>query len=293
MNYMNTSDQNLDYYVKIFDSPRSRVLPEALSAEVVDLANIHRTLFAIYKKRNLITLWNKLKTVRSSRVWIEYSGNPFANIIICVILYMNRNSITLDCHNSAIENTAGKHLRHIISLNYVKMVRFVLDVNVVVHNSAIEKQFKGARVFYTPFPKLPEVMVREHKNDVIFLCSLNDDEPMSLILRLCNALSKIGYKVRITGNPRKAPSIEFNNYMFDTYLSYEDYLSELYNSNLSISLTERSETLLFAPREAVVLGVKCLVNQSPINADFYQNKVFYTSLNYEDILLVITKLLKN
>ena len=110
MNYMNTSDQNLDYYVKIFDSPRSRVLPEALSAEVVDLANINRTLFEIYKKRNLITLWNKLMTVRSSSVWIEYSGNPFANVIMCLILYINRNSITLDCHNSAIENTSGKLL---------------------------------------------------------------------------------------------------------------------------------------------------------------------------------------
>ena len=161
-----------------------------------------------------------------------------------------------------------------------------------MHNNAIKEKIIGSIVFYTPFPKLPKVDERTEKNDILFLCSLNADEPMMMILHLCKELTKLGYKARITGDPKKKTSNQLAEFMFDSYLPYEDYLFELYNTRLTVSLTERIDTLLFAPREAVVLGVRCLVNGSSINRDFYQNRVFYTTMLYEDVLKDIIKLLE-
>ena len=291
MNYVNISDHKIDYYVKVFNSPRSRVLPEALSAEVIDLIGTHHTLLGIFKNGNLIKVWRKLRNVRSCYVWIEYSGNPFANIIISLILIFKGNSIALDCHNSAVEYTKGKLLRYIISIFYIKASKFILNAEIVVHNNAIKKKLKGAEVFYTPFPRLPKVYKRIDKNDILFLCSLNADEPITMISHLCQELTEIGYKAKVTGDPKKITSSRLVEFMFDPFLSYEDYLTELYNSRLSVSFTERADTLLFAPREAVVLGVRCLVNDSTINREFYQDRVFYTTMCYQNVLKNIIKLL--
>ena len=80
--------------------------------------------------------------------------------------------------------------------------------------------------------------------------------------------------------------------MFDEYLTYDEYLTEVSSSKLTVSLTERAETLLFAPREALVLGVKCLINDTPINREFYQKKVFYSPLDFNSLFKNIRNILE-
>ena len=55
---------------------------------------------------------------------------------------------------------------------------------------------------------------------------------MSLILQLCKELSEIGYSVFITGDPRKASTNELKDFMFDEYLTYDEYLTEVSSSKL-------------------------------------------------------------
>ena len=140
MNCMILLEFPMEYYVKIFDSPRSSILPKAYSARSINLIRENQSLFAIYKVRNFRCIWTKLRHVRFADAWIEYSGNPFSNIIILLILLFHRNSITLDCHNSAIEYTTGKPLRHRISLCYLKLVELFFKIKIVVHNDAVKKK---------------------------------------------------------------------------------------------------------------------------------------------------------
>lgn len=287
-----SSDNHPEYYIKIFDSPRSNILPDTLSARVINLKSVNRSLLDIFRVRNLVFTWRALKDVKFSNVWIEYSGNPISNMLIFCILLFNKNSISLDCHNSAVERTSGKLLRYKLSLLYIKMVQLFFSTHIVVHNHTIKQKLKSAEVFYTPFPKLPPVEKRVEKNDILFLCSLNTDEPMPTVFRLCQELSRQGYRARVTGDPKKISSNEFSEFMFDPYLDYNDYLTELNNSRLAISLTTRQDTLLFAPREAVVLGVRCLVNDSLVNREFYNNQVYYTAITFEEIMQNIMLLLE-
>lgn len=259
--------------------------------QTVNLKSVNRSLLSIYRPSNLRTVHNTLREIKSSEVWVEYSGNPFANIVILLILLYQRNYVKIDCHNSAIEYTKGKFSRFLISKLYLNIIRFLFPIELIVHNGEIQKKLKGSIVVYTPYPKLPKLSKRKTQNDVLFLCSLNKDEPLILISSICAELKKMGHVVRVTGNPEKNNYPKLDEYLFDTYPSYEQYLDELYNSRLSVCLSERNETLLYAPREAIVLGVNCLINGSQVNKDFYKRKCFYTSLNQQQILECITKIL--
>ena len=281
----------MSYYVKIFDSPRSNSLPQSLEMKTLDLKKEHQNFFSIYRYHNFTSVLSKLKDVRDSQVWVEYSGNPFANLVITLALLFRRNKIALDCHNSAIERSKGKLLRFLTSISYLKIMNLAFKVRIIVHNDAIQRKLRTASVVYTPNPALPEVASLPNKNDVLFLCSLNSDEPQDLILAVCTELHALGYKVKVTGNPNKNKLQDLTPYLFDSFLSYEDYLSYLYNSHLSVCLSERAETLLYAPREALVLGVKCLINDSQVNQDFYKDKCFYSPLSSEQLVANITRIL--
>ena len=85
--------------------------------------------------------------------------------------------------------------------------------------------------------------------------------------------------MKISGNPERIKNRYDSSFFFEHYLAYNDYLRELARSKLAVSLTTRESTLLFAPREAVGLGVQCLVNDSKTNRDFYGSKCSYTDLD--------------
>ncbi|MDC0122161.1 hypothetical protein OAH99_00500 [Planktomarina sp.] len=274
----------MDYYVKIFSSPRSNTLPDEYDAQVIDLSPCHNSLFSIFESRNRFRVNKMLRKLKKSEIWIEYSGNLFANIYICYCLIWRKNKIFIDCHNSGIELTKGIRLRVLLSLFHLKILQSFSSIKLVVHNSAIQKKVPGSIVVYTPYPKLPKVKKRCDINDVLFLCSLNPDEPLDLILLLCKQLKELGFVAKISGDPFKVSRDIYGEFLFDTYLSYEEYLSELYNTKLTISLTNRFNTLLYAPREAVALGVTCLVNDSSTNKDFYKENVLYSPLD-ADLLL--------
>ena len=64
MNCMILLEFPMEYYVKIFDSPRSSILPKAYSARSINLIRENQSLFAIYKVRNFRCIWTKLRHVR-------------------------------------------------------------------------------------------------------------------------------------------------------------------------------------------------------------------------------------
>lgn len=276
-------------YISIYDSPRSSLLPEAIGAKRLKLT-IHPKRFKVMEIFSGVTM-EKLNGIKNSECWLEYGGNPFSNIPLLLKLLKQKNKITLDCHNSAVEIEKSKLRRFIVNYFYLMALNKILGVNIIVHNRFIRLPFIAKAIKHTPYPKLTRSKDVKKNIDILFLCSLNSDEPLDLIFSLCKRFKAQGLKVKVTGNGKKVLQTGVEEFLFTKYLTYDKYLETLEKSKLAVCLSTRNKTLLFAPREAISLGVKCLVNDSRANRDFYNEKLFYSVLKsaalYEKISQIV------
>ena len=103
-----------------------------------------------------------------------------------------------------------------LSLFYLRILQSFSSVKLVVHNNAIHQKVPGSIVVYTPYPNLLLVKKRRKANDVLFLCSLNPDEPLDLILLLCKQLKELGFVAKISGDPLVSRDI-YGEFLFDTH----------------------------------------------------------------------------
>ncbi len=266
-------------YIKIHNSPRSKIFPKEFGLEVIDfvfnLPLIKTIGFLPYK------IINKRKKLipRKSEIYIEYDGNIFLNFWIVFFCLIKKNKLVLDCHNSSLENQKGHFFRYFLNVFYLLILNRILNVKVLVHNNKIKPLFIKYEVLETPYPKFNFSNVLEKTIDVLFLCSLNSDEPLDLIINLCSKLKSKGIKAKITGDYKKVEKNYDSEFFFQPYLSYDEYINVLRKSKKAVSLTCRKKTLLFAPREAIALGLQCYINDSDVNKNFYGNKVQYLNLS--------------
>jgi hypothetical protein len=269
----------IKYYIKIHNSPRSRILPAHYNLELIDFVfNI-----SLFKSIGLFPykLINNRKYILpiKSKIMIEYGGNIFLNSWIILFNLKNKNNIVLDCHNSALENEKGHFLRFFFNRLYLIFLNKILGIKIVIHNDFIKPTFINFFVLKTPYPKFNFSDTVKKEIDVLFLCSLNADEPLDLILNLCTELKSKGIKSKITGDFKKVEKRYDSEFFFQPYLSYDEYIITLRKSKKAVSLTLREKTLLFAPREAIALGLECYMNDSDVNRSFYGDKAKYIDLN--------------
>lgn len=270
--------KKIKYYIKIHNSPRSRILPAHYNLEMIDFVfNI-----SLFKSIGLFPykLINNRKNILpiKSNIMIEYGGNIFLNSWIILFNLKNKNNIVLDCHNSALENEKGHFLRFFFNRLYLIFLNKILGIKIVIHNDFIKPTFINFFVLKTPYPKFNFSDTVKKEIDVLFLCSLNTDEPLDLILNLCTELKSKGIKSKITGDFKKVEKRYDSEFFFQPYLSYDEYIIALRKSKKAVSLTLREKTLLFAPREAIALGLECYMNDSEVNRTFYKNKAKYIDL---------------
>lgn len=267
------------YYIKIHNSPRSRILPAHYNLELIDfIFNI-----SLFKSIGLFPykLINNRKNILPSKsiVMIEYGGNIFLNSWIILFNLKNKNNIVLDCHNSALENEKGHFLRFFFNRLYLIFLNKISGIKIVIHNDFIKPTFINSFVLKTPYPKFNFKDHVKKEIDVLFICSLNADEPLDLILNLCSELKSKGIKAKITGDFKKVEKNYEPEFFFQPYLSYDEYINVLRKSKKAVSLTSRIKTLLFAPREAIALGLECYMNDSDVNRSFYGYKAQYLNLS--------------
>lgn len=277
--------KKIKHYIKIHNSPRSRILPSHYNLELIDFV-FNISLFEsiglhpyklVNKKRVLLPV--------KSKIMIEYGGNIFLNFWIIIFNLKNRNNIFLDCHNSALENEKGHFLRFFFNRLYLIFLNKILSIKIVIHNDFIKPTFIKFFVLKTPYPKFSFKNSVKKEIEVLFLCSLNADEPLDLIINICSELKSKGIKAKITGDYKKVEKNYNSEFFFQPYLSYEEYINVLRKSKKAVSLTCRQKTLLFAPREAIALGLQCYVNDSDVNKSFYGDKVRYLNLSKPEEIL--------
>ena len=84
-----------------------------------------------------------------------------------------------------------------------------------------------------------------------------------------------GLNVKITGDKNKVDKKYDHAFFFDSFLSYDEYIHAIRKSRKVVCLTTRNNTLLFSPREAISLNVKCFVTRNIANYEFYKDRVTY------------------
>ncbi len=272
----------MKFYIKIHNSPRSKIFPKEFGLEVIDfvfnLPLIKTIGFLPYK---IINERKKLIPTKS-KIFIEYDGNIFLNFWIIFFCLIKKNKLVVDCHNSSLENQKGHFSRYFLNILYLIILNRILNINVLVHNNKIKPLFIKYEIVETPYPKFNFNNVIKKTIDVLFLCSLNSDEPIEKILKICSFLKSHNLKAKITGNYNKVKDLYSSEFFIIPYLSYEQYIDHIRQSKVTVSLTTRDKTLLFAPRESISLNVDCFVNDSQVNREFYCNKVSYIDImNFE------------
>lgn len=279
------ASNQFSHYIKVHNSPRSKVLPKELNLPVINLV-LDIGLWKSLWPSTIFSIWAKIKVVgKIEAVLIEYDGNLFLNSQILLLLcFFKRAYVTLDCHNSAVEYQSEHRARYILNQIYLGLLFHVFRVRLIVHNKAMKTKYLPSDVFETPYPKFDFDDEVQKEFDVIFLCSLNSDEPLDLIIDICKELQNRGAIVKITGDSSKLNIDKSFPFFFPKYLSYDEYIAAIRKSQIAVCLTSRKNTLLFSPREAISLGVPCLVNDNNVNREFYGSKVVYASLTKNGIL---------
>lgn len=262
-------------YIAIHNSPRSRIIPRHFKIEAYFLESNFSPLKSIY----LTPLYLRLNSLpKRNSVMIEYDGNVFFNLWLILFLKYKGNTIALDCHNSAVERQINHLARYYLNVVYLFVLNRMFSVKVIVHNHSLKLHFIRSTVLETPYPDIILPKVPNTKYEIVFCCSLNSDEPVDRILDWCNELKLNGRSVLITGDYRKVKDKYDSCYFSKKYLSYKEYIEIIAGCKLAVALSNREDTLLFSPRESIVLNTPCLVNDSKVNREFYKEKVMYVSL---------------
>jgi len=271
--------KKVKYYIKIHNSPRSRILPQHYNLELIDFV-FNITLFSsigLLPYKLIKGRKNSLPT--KSKIMIEYGGNIFFNVWVIFFNLKNRNDIFLDCHNSALEYENKHFFRFFFNRMYLVFLNKILRIQIVIHNEFINPLFINFSVIKTPYPKFDFKDTLKKEIDVLFLCSLNADEPIDLIVNICTKLRLKSIKAKITGDFKKLQNNYDPEFFFQPYLSYDEYINVLRKSKKAVSLTSRRKTLLFAPREAIALGLECYISDSEVNRNFYGEQAHYLNIS--------------
>jgi len=284
--------QNDTLYIAIHDSPRSRILPESKGWSRVKLSH-SVTIWQSLSLQQYRNVRNDLKAINSryENVFIEYDGNPILNLLIRVALFRKKcfGTLVLDCHNAAVEKEKGKFLKYYVNLFYIKMFG-LMNGKIIVHNSFLQKKVKDSSLLYTPYPDLRPADPSKAKTiDILFITSFNSDEPIKEFIGVAKHFSSLGWRIKITGNYKKASdSLRAEGRDFFTgFLDYEEYLECVRDSKLCVAMTTRDETLLFSPRECIVIGVSILINDSMVNREFYEDRATYSTINVDQMIKAI------
>lgn len=207
--------ESIDYYIKIQNSPRSIILPKHYNLKVIDFVfNISFSQsFGLLPFRLLKERIDDLPN--DSLVMIEYSGNIFLNFWIIFYTLKNRNKLILDCHNSAVEFEKGHYSRYVLNSMYLIFLNQILSIEMVIHNDFIKPVCLKYFVIKTPYPIFNFKDSVKKEIDILFLCSLNDDEPVELIVNLCAELKSRGVIAKITGDYKKVENDYMPDFFFD------------------------------------------------------------------------------
>jgi glycosyltransferase involved in cell wall biosynthesis len=260
------------------DHRRSRVLAEAIGAELCELA---RTLGQPRLVRYVInichTVWVLLER-RPNTVICQYPS--FVLALLAVLLRpLFGYRLGLDAHNGGlgIEPDSSGLLRRRAGF-LQRHADFV-----IVHNDAVEAFVKGRGGTLVSLPDpLPTISSVEPLRlsrafNLLFVCTFSPDEPYLAVLEAARLIDPdIG--IYVTGDPRgKAdPEAWPNHVVFCGRVTWERYDQLLCSVNGVIDVSTRERCLLCGAHEAVAAGKPMIVSRTETLMEYFTRGAVFT-----------------
>lgn len=238
---------------------RSRSITGVLNIPLIELtSNRHRVIkyFGLCAQTIKCVVKNKPKVI--------IAQNP--SIVLGYLMLMLRTffkfRLILDCHNAGLFPLEGKYK----GLN--KLAHFLVskaDYSIVT-NSELAKivQNIGGRpiILNDPIPNFNyEKLEKNGEKKVTLISTWADDEPVAEFINAASAFPNIEFT--ITGRAQSTLiNVATDNVRFPGFVSREEYIKLIANSDLIVDLTHRENCLVCGAYEAVAVEVPILLSNT-------------------------------
>lgn len=269
---------------------RNRTLSKILNADLFELD---------YSVEPLV--WRYVKSIINTiRIFINYKPriifvqNPSLILAVLAVFWgrLFSKPVIVDAHNAGIRPFAErKNWANVLASYVLKRAEFTIVTNKTLANYA---ESKGGRCFVLPDP-IPELHAsnchgRSEKLsgsiNIVLLASWAEDEPIEEVFRAA-AMLPTEFHIYITGKS-KGKETTFSieqpaNVTLTGFLSEDQLVCLLQQSDLIMDLTTRDDCLLCGAYEAVSLGKPLLVSDTPVLREYFYRGTLYTNNTANDL----------
>lgn len=282
---------------------RNVSLSEKVKAELFVLTSSRKRLV-----RYLLLTLRTVGVISRSRPSVVFAQNPSIVLSALVILLrpVYRYTAVIDEHNSGLFPLEGESR----ILNYVA-ARIAKSADLVVVTNQRLKEYVqsiGGNAVVVPDPIPVFKNMREHEVSptgtatetvaplaILFICTWSTDEPYQRVIEAARQLDPNRIQIKITGNnkgkadPNSVPA----NIELTGFLSDEEYVSLLSQTDAVVVLTTREDCLNCGAYEAVALEKPGVLSDTTALKAYFDKGYVFTRDDPESIAEAIAKLYSN
>lgn len=243
------------------------------------LSLISRTLVLLFK--------NRPQTI--------FYQNPSIVLSLVVVLYkictIKKVIIVGDYHNAGVYPPKGESLTPFLVGNS--------DLVLVSNDNLVEivSAMGGVGVAYPdPLPNIEAVSYSDvlSENNVLFVCSWAEDEPINEVLEAAKGLPDVDILISGRVNFDRYPNArnKTDNVKLLGFLPEQEFDSLLSEVDVVMDLTTRDDCMVCGAYEAVSVGRPLILSDNPVSTSYFDKGVLFTDNSSEDITIQIKKALE-
>ena len=283
------------------DSRRS----ESLSARLV----LKRVVYVSHSRGIFRHVVGTIETIlflarhRPTLIWYQFSY--VLGITVAVYVHLagkKRIRVAADLHTKALRREGPQILRPLI----LALKRWALaSVRCTLVTNSADATYGEARLGITPVmlpdplpdplpntPPQPGFVAEKRSCDVVFICSFAEDEPVDLMLEVCNQLFP-RFSIAITGEARRLKAAVRKKLqsvaIVTDFLENSEYWKVLRHARTLVVLSSEPACLPCGAYEAIALGRKPILALGPEVRGFFRDLALYVRLEPDELRTAILK----
>lgn len=236
-------------------------------------------------KRYVRSVFDTYRLLIKRRPRVVFAQNP--SLVLCTILALSRKifsfRLVVDLHNVAVEQCSSP------SWVVRTLARYVCrksDLSIVTNPMLVPHVVKYNRhvaILPDRLPTLPKVPApaftkRRQRPHATLISSFASDEPIEIFLKAVSEID-LPFTLFVTGSKRKARellSLSSDKIVFTDFLTHDEYIGLITESDFLIDLTTRDDCLVCGAYEALAAEVPCILSRTPVIEKLFGSWAFLT-----------------
>lgn len=236
--------------------------------------------------RYIVSIYKTLLIINKNKPDILVVQNP--SLVLALLTVSLKKIfgyiIVVDSHNAGVRPFEGKkYWANMLAKTVIENTDLTIVTNEML-GMYIQEVGGKAVILPDPFPAIscPQTSNITKSNDyynIVCISSWAEDEPYIEVLKAAAQLP-VNARLFISGNSKGKEKV-FNdiipsNVKLTGYLSEQDYINLLCNSNLCIVLTTRNDCMVCGAYEAIAAGKSLLLSNTPVLKSYFGNYAQFT-----------------